>query len=172
MSAAFDRMIWFSGYAGQTVPDLPTANMASRIYWNRTTYPGGAPLLAGGSYMVVGPRTETPIGSLENNPITGTPWPAQLVKSALTTVSSIPIRSPSHQMINLFPTSVSTTFLDGTPAASAWAGRIKPALGMVCATNPPNDTAVSGDEWADSFPTGVGINVSLPHTGRWVFHVG
>jgi len=40
---------------------------------------------------------------------------------------------------------------------------------MICATNPPNDPAVSdstvlnsAEEWSDAFRSGVGLNVSLP----------
>ena len=164
----FDRMVWFSGYSGQTIPNLPTADQDRRIYYNRSAYvganvhPDGTPLLSGGSYLVVGPRAETPIGSLANNPFTGAAWPATLVRSSLTTGTSIPIRSPSHQRIQLFPNSVSTSFLDGTSAESVWltpsasADRIRPALGMVCGTNAPSAS------WNANFPDGVGLNVSLP----------
>ncbi len=173
---AFDRMVWFTGYAGQTVPDLVSTNQSNRLYYNRSTYAtsDSQAELAGGSYMVVGPRTETPIGSLTNNPITGTAWPAVLITKPLV-AASVPIRSPSHQTIRLFPGSVSTSFLDGTAAESVWrmptvvTDRIRPAVGMICATNPPNDPAVSdstvlnsAEEWSDAFRSGVGLNVSLP----------
>ena len=174
---AFDRMVWFTGYAGQTIPDLVSTSQSNRLYYNRSTYStsDSQAELAGGSYMVVGPRTETPIGSLTNNPITGAAWPPVLTRAGLTTVASVPIRSPSHQTIRLFPASVSTSFLDGTASESVWrmptvvTDRIRPAVGMICATNPPNDPAVSdstvlnsAEEWSDAFRSGVGLNVSLP----------
>lgn len=190
ISSTFDRMIWFSGYdytntTPLVIPDLvgTPAQAKNRLYANRTAYgnnglllPGNSmPLLQGGSYLVVGPRTETPLGSLTKNSLTGDDWPNPLIKAGINKKYLVPVRSPSHQTVQLFPTSVTTTFLDGTAAESVWrtptapVNRIKPALGMVCATEPPNDPAVSdpnvirpAEEWSDAFRTGVGINISLP----------
>ena len=187
--ALFDRMVWFTGYSGQTVPNLVASDQGNRVYYNRSTYSGanvatdGTPLMAGGSYLVVGPRAETPIGSLKNNPFTGVPWStdplkSEFLKGSFTTAASIPIRSPSHQSISLLPNSVSTFMLDGTAAESVWLPpvgpgtqyQIRPAIGMVCGTNPPDDPAVlpnastptGATEWTRNFPTGVGLNISLP----------
>ncbi len=181
----FDRMIWFTSTgpdATTPVPDLVSAptNQVNRVYFNRTTYASGAPLVPGGSYVVVGPRPDTTFGSVTKNPLDGTSWAPTLLKATLSTISNRPIKSPSYQGISLRPNSVLTTLLNGDDVllANGWGpsdgtGIVKNAIGMVCGTVAPieNPLPPPSQRWTVPFPY-VGLNVSMPSpingTGYWI----
>jgi hypothetical protein len=173
----FERMIWFTQQSARNVPRVPNlvgndvpaqnANREFMVYYNRSTQQGNPLYLEGGSYMVVGPRPETNVGSLVNNPTDGTQWNPILKKSQLTVPETRPIHSPSHQSITLRNNVVSTSLLNGesiTRYRPDWVNQIKAPVGLVCAaeapTSPPGGGAIT---WQDCFPKGVGINISMPN---------
>lgn len=171
----FERMIWFTQESARTVPRVPNlqgndipaenANREHMVYYNRTTQQGDPLLLEGGSYMVVGPRTETNIGSLANNPETGAPWPVRLLRNQV--AANPPIHSPSHQTITLGSNSITTTLVNGesiTRYRPDWINNIKSPLGVVCAAVVPTNTGNGNNmTWLKCFPSGVGVNVSMPN---------
>jgi hypothetical protein len=177
---AFERMIWFTNASANSRPRVPdlvgndpsdntNPNRRNLVYYNRGT---GPTLLEGGGYAVVGPRRETRVGSLKNNPDTGTPWISRLIKNQLST--NRPARSPSHQSINLDANNVVTTLLNGVNIyryRTEWKDVPKRAVGLVCAADTPQETATPGSRWADCFPDGIGVNISIPNpirnTGYW-----
>jgi len=177
---AFERMIWFTNASANSRPRVPdlvgndpsdntNPNRRNLVYYNRGT---GPTLLEGGGYAVVGPRRETRVGSLKNNPDTGTPWISRLIKNQLST--NRPARSPSHQSINLDANNVVTTLLNGVNIyryRTEWKDVPKRAVGIVCAADTPQETATPGSRWADCFPDGIGVNISIPNpirnTGYW-----
>jgi hypothetical protein len=163
---AFDRFIWFSGVGptnGQSIPDLKStlaSNARHTVYYNRTN---PNPLLTGGSYMVVGPRTETPMGSATHNQFTNTMWDPILKRGDMSTPTMKPIYSPSFQRISLATGTVSTKMINDTEVNAPWMTRIKTPLSLVCATEPPDDPALgAGADWDVCFPDGVGMNISFP----------
>jgi hypothetical protein len=178
-AVTFERMIWFATAAPNSRPRIPdlegndnnnnNANRRNRVYYNRGTGPA---LLEGGSYAVVGPRRETRIGSLKNNPDTGTPWISRLEKGQM--ALNRPVRSPSHQSINLDSNNVVTTLLNGVNIfryRTEWRDVPKQSLSVVCAADTPQEIATPPNRWADCFPDGVGVNISMPNpikdTGYW-----
>lgn len=156
---AFDRFIWFTNFgpdAGKPVPDLKSGLApANAVYYNRTI---ATPLLGGGSYAVIGPRTETEIGSATHSRTSPfATWDPILRRSDIVTdPTKKPIFSPSAQKISLAGNTVATKMLNNADANAAWMSRIKSPLSLVCATEPPNAS------WNAAFPDGIGINVSLP----------
>ncbi|MFZ4079955.1 MAG: hypothetical protein ACOYKN_01925 [Pirellula sp.] len=172
----FERMIWFTQQSARSVPRVPNlqgndnqqqnANREFMVYYNRSTQQGDPLMLEGGNYMVVGPRTETNIGSLTSNPTTGAAWPSTLLKNQA--IANPPVHSPSHQTISLGNSSVTTTLINGesiTRYRPDWVNKIKSPTGVVCAAEPPPSTGGNGTDptWRDCFPNGVGINVSMPN---------
>jgi hypothetical protein len=151
----FDRMVWFTGdNTSSTTPPYPglanesDSNAEHRIFYNKRDNPSG-PLpelyLSGGQYFVIGPRSETLIGS---RPDTSVP----------------PLNKPSYQHIALQPNSVDVgdMFTLGNRVRPA----APPALSMVAVAEPPIDRP----EWGTGFSgkpilernKGVGLNVSEP----------
>ena len=173
----FERMIWFTTQQPNTYSRIPNLqgndntndqnpSKRHRVYYNRTQAPGEDVLLDGGSYVVLGPQTETVIGSLTHNPDDGSPWSSRLLKASI--AGNRPINSPSHQSITLKPSSVVTTLLNGESVfryRPEWTGAIKPPKGIVCATDVPTEAPLppAGSQWADCFPEGVGMNISMPN---------
>ena len=157
----FERFVLFSNTAPTTVPDLKTGlTPAHSVYFNRTV---ATPVLKGGSYLVVGPRAETPIGSAKANPFSGTLWTATLERSALTASAAKPILSNSFQKIEFNNGVIETTLNNGVRANDSWMNRIKAPVFLACATEEPVDTAA---DWSTCFPDGVGLNISLPEPVR------
>ena len=181
-TVSFERMIWFTNTSAGSLPRVPdlagnnaandvNPNRQHLVYYNRNT---GTTLLEGGHYAVVGPRRETSIGALENNPETGVAWLPRLLKSQLMANTNRPVRSQSHQTISLDAGNVSTTLLTGVDIyryRTEWSGVPKSALGIVCAADTPQDIAPPGSRWSNCFPDGIGINISIPNpianTGYW-----
>lgn len=157
----FERFVMFSNTMPTAVPDLKTGlTVAHSVYYNRTT---ANPVLRGGSYLVVGPRNETSIGSAKANPFSGTPWKPTLERSDLTASAAKPILSPSFQKIK-FDNGVFETILNnGVQANDPWMSRIKAPVFLACATEAPVDLAA---DWSRCFPDGVGLNISLPEPVR------
>lgn len=160
----FERFVLFSNTAPTTVPDLKTGlTPAHSVYYNRTV---ATPVLKGGSYLVVGPRAETPIGSATANPISGAPWTATLERSALTAPTpptAKQILSNSFQKIEFNNGLIETTLNNGARANDPWISRIKAPVFLACATEEPVDPAA---DWSRCFPDGVGLNISLPEPVR------
>jgi hypothetical protein len=173
----FERMIWFSQISGGSLPRVPNLtgdsggspnpNRTNMVYYNRNI---SNLSIDGGSYMVVGPRLETNVGSMTYNPVDGVPWSPDLIRSSLT--SAPPIFSPSHQMISFAGNSVSTSLLNSKTVFDHrpdWLPAVKAPVGVVCAADPPQG-ALSGPtgnvSWADCFPNGVGVNISMPNPIR------
>ena len=154
--AGFERFIWFTSTppAGMVPDILPTIRAAGleaqSVYVSATA----GETLAGGSYLVIGPRATTAFGSLTHNPFTGFAYPNILTSAAMAVPASQPVYSPSFQQIT-FGTTVTTTLLNNTTANSPWMSRVKTPNSMVCATAAPA-------AWAAAFPSGIGINVSFP----------
>lgn len=179
----FDRMVWFTSNKPSTdVPDLAGASVAEkahRVYYNRTSNPGGA-LLHGGQYLVVGPRNLTNLGSTANKPFdpagpTAATYPSQLLKAALGSSPWPPIYSPSPQSIefNSDGSNVKTFLLNGETIFKSntdWVTRAP--MAMVCATTEPVDPSPVAvrEQWKYCFE-GVGLNISMPHpvygNGYW-----
>ena len=118
-----ERYIWFAPVNPETVlPVLPAADQ-QKIFWNRSG--DSSAKVPPASYLVVGPRQETSIGSR----IQSTP-PADYL--------------PSLQRITLLPGGIGIQFSssDGTvpepyePTSPAFS-KVKPARTMVAAANPP-----------------------------------
>jgi hypothetical protein len=149
----FDRMIWFANLSGddpsiQNIPDLDgtAADRYARVFHNRS----GTPVaMEGGSYLVVGPRTTTYLGSTVQ-PVSPSVPP--------------PVHSPSPQKIALNSTQVQITNRSGTitsldPANAS--SHIKKCLTMIAASEPPA-------AWGPATPApvqstqGVGVNISEP----------
>jgi len=159
---AFDRIIWFSSTAPgatQNIPDLKNTIAATdrehTVYYNRSGTPA---YLAGGNFMVVGPRANTPVGSSTHSGAVA--WNPILLRSEVTTAK--PTYTPSSQRIDLSGGTVQTRLLNNTLANESWTnlanGRIKSPVSIFCGANPPSDPL-----WATAFPNGIGINVSLPN---------
>lgn len=179
----FDRMVWFTSNKPSTdVPDLAGASVAEkahRVYYNRTSHPGGA-LLHGGQYLVVGPRNLTNLGSTANKPFepggpSSAAYPPQLLKASMMSSPYPPIYSPSPQSIeiNSDGSNVKTYLLNGETIFKSntdWITRAP--LGMVCATSEPVDPSPVAvrEQWKYCFE-GVGLNISMPHpiygNGYW-----
>ena len=173
----FERMIWFTTQEPNTYNRIPNLEgndntndqnpqKRHKIYYNRTQTTGDDVLLDGGSYLVLGPRTETVIGSLTNNPDDGTPWSSRLLKASIG--SNRPINSPSHQSITLKTDSVLTTLLNGESVfryRPEWSNAVKTPKGIVCAADVPSESPLppAGSRWADCFQNGVGMNISMPN---------
>jgi len=173
----FERMIWFSQLSASSLPRVPNLkgdsnggqnqDRAHMVYYNRNL---NNLAMDGGSYLVIGPRLETNIGSLTYNPTDGAPWQPNLERNKL--ISNTPVFSPSRQMISLAGNSVSTTLLDGKTIFDHrpdWLPAVKNPIGLICAADPP-DGPKSGPDgnvaWSDCFPRGVGINISMPNPIR------
>jgi hypothetical protein len=180
----FERMIWFTPQPASSFTRIPNLmgnnatdvnpNRQHLVYHNRTNSPGQDVLMDGGSYLVLGPRRETMLGSLTHNPDTGTPWATRLNRSTLS--SNRPVNSPSHQSITLNPTSVLTTLLNGEPVLRyrpEWNNAIKAPKSLICAADVPSESPLppAGTRWSNCFPDGVGMNISMPNpiagTGYW-----
>ncbi len=160
-----ERYIWFADVPPETVrPVLPAADQ-QKIFWNRSG--DSSAKVPPASYLVVGPRQETSIGSR----IQSTP-PADYL--------------PSLQRVTLLPGGIGIQFSssDGTvpepyePTSPAFS-KVKPARTMVAAANPPLDLSADPPTpaWEPSnyaktlrlAPTGplasqygVGLNVTEP----------
>ncbi|MEQ1828974.1 MAG: hypothetical protein ABL921_23630, partial [Pirellula sp.] len=171
----FDRFVWFTNLRpGDTVPvtggtvgaHVPDINPAVRslgggelasIYGPAA---GGA-RLPGGSYLVIGPRSTTNVGSLTHNQFDGTLYPTELKRTSISATNR-PILSPSYQRIALTsapdPNSgdTATTYLmNNVPANAPWLNRTKDAVTMICSTKEPTG-------WSTAFPSGIGLNISFP----------
>jgi hypothetical protein len=165
MSKKLERFIWFYGTApaqGTTIPDsIPTLAGLGRqcVFVNNGT---SQPLLAGGSYLVVGPRSQTYIGSLKNNPFTGVAFPDKLENTGpgKFTAANRPVLSPSFQSIQLSG-GANTYLLNSGVANQPWTNastsRIKAPTTMICTVPAPADA-----DWQTAFPYGIGANVSFP----------
>ncbi len=161
----FDRIIWFASTAPSASPNIPdlkstiaAADRQHAVYYNRSGTPA---YLAGGNFLVVGPRAETPIGSATHSRATSAAWTPILKRNDVTPANK-PTYSPSYQAISLTGGTVETRLLNNTLANEAWTnlanGRIKRPVGIFCGANPPSDPL-----WTAAFPNGVGINISLPN---------
>jgi hypothetical protein len=172
----FERFVWFTGTrptAGQRIPDIhpdlrrPAAGAGAEHASVYSAQSSGASL-AGGSYLVIGPRAQTSFGSLSHNQFNGNPYSSTTLRASMTTPENRPQLSPSFQRIDLVSganPAVNTYMLNNVVANQPWMGRIKQPEVMICST-----TAPSG--WAAAFPgpngsafqtTGaVGLNISYP----------
>ncbi len=165
MSKGFERFIWFSNTrptAGSTIPDsIPSlAGFGPQcVFVNQS---GGA-TLAGGSYLVVGPRGQTNIGSLTHNQFTGATYPAELKRLSITAANR-PVLSPSFQTIDISSGGATTYLLNAAIANQPWtSSRIKAPKSIICTVAAPNEsTALPNENWDTPFPNGIGVNVSLP----------
>ena len=170
----FERLIWFSNFSLDVSPRVPNLKGDSNgqqkqdiphmVYYNRDL-PNVH--MDGGSYLVVGPRIKTSIGSASYNPNEGTPWQPDLIRNQLN--NNLPILSPSHQGISLSGSSISTTLLNGKTVFDYrpdWLAAIKAPIALSCAADPPGGprSGPNGNtSWSDCFPRGVGINISVPN---------
>ena len=179
----FDRFIWFTtgtpgnaatdgngGTMGARVPDLlpsrPPSLHASSVY---SSFSGNR-TLAGGSFLVIGPRNQTSFGSLTHNQFTGAVVPNILAK--MTVPTNIPLLSPSYQRIVMTTSGadpgVEHFLINNVRANDFWLTqdspvvvgrklRIKQPEMMICATPAPTG-------WTVPFPAtaGVGVNISYP----------
>ena len=164
----FERFIWFANHqlsvpAIPFPPAIPDILLATRtagreaesVYMASTT---GA-FLAGGSYLVIGPRAQTSIGSLTHNQLTGVAYPPVLTKVLMSNPTSTvrPILSPSYQGISFAGSSINTTLINNVSANQPWLSRIKTPQSLICSTPAP-----TANNWRTAFPGGIGINISLP----------
>ncbi|MEI8212750.1 MAG: hypothetical protein WCI02_11420, partial [Planctomycetota bacterium] len=172
----FERMVWLTpqppasftripNLAGNDATDL-NPNLRHLVYYNRSNTVGDDVLMDGGSYLVLGPRRETNVGSLVNNPVTGASWISRLQKNNLS--SNRPINSPSHQSILLDADSVVTNLLNGEPVLRyrpEWSAAIKAPKGLLIAADIPSESPLppAGQRWADCFANGIGLNISMPN---------
>ncbi|MFO0924793.1 MAG: hypothetical protein U0905_20185, partial [Pirellulales bacterium] len=136
----FDRLIVFTTSVPTTNPNLinDATEKDHRVFVRGSTYPE---YLNGGSYLVIGPRANTVIGSQDSSV---TP----------------PTYMPSPQRIAISNTNVSTYKLDGT-VENPWQFARQNPVGMVCTAAPPSNA------WDALMPAGggqyrVGLNISEP----------
>ncbi|HUP80933.1 MAG TPA: hypothetical protein VM260_20455, partial [Pirellula sp.] len=163
--AGFERFIWFTDFRPtqyQLIPDiLPTIRTAGHEKESVYTASTAGASLAGGSYMVLGPRAQTSFGSLTHNQFTGKAYPTILTKMAMgdanPATSVRPILSPSFQGITLSGASVNTNMLNNVSANQPWLSRTKTAQSLICTTPAPTTSG-----WATAFTGGIGINISMP----------
>ncbi|MFN7731489.1 MAG: hypothetical protein ACK5OB_06280 [Pirellula sp.] len=174
--AEFERIVWFTPQPPSNYPRVPNLqgndandlnpNRRHQVYYNRSNTVGDDVLMDGGSYLVVGPRRETVVGSLTNNPDTGAPWISRLQRSNLST--NRPVNSPSHQSITLDAGSVVTTLLNGEDVLRyrpEWKNAMKAPKGLICAADVPSESPLppAGQRWGDCFENGIGLNISMPN---------
>jgi hypothetical protein len=187
----FERFVWFTNVqpgvtipasglqpartVGPRLPDLIPAltnREVESVYSNQAavaTNPVSVPL-AGGSYLVVGPRSQTSVGSLTHNQFTGTLYANALVRSSMSTPTNVPILSPAEQRIELNNTGVDTYLINNELANPLWtspiAGRpIKTPTTLICAAPAPagwNTPLPSEPGGTSRFPGGIGLNISFP----------
>ncbi len=155
--AGFERFVWFTntpptGLVPDILPSLRTAGLDARSVYVSST--AGA-TLGGGSYMVVGPRAVTEIGSLTHNPFNGYSYPTTLTSAQIAVATNRPVFSPSFQRIDLRG-GVKTTLLNNIDANKPWIGSYKAPSSLICSTGVPSAS------WTTAFPGGIGINVSFP----------
>jgi hypothetical protein len=174
----FERFIWFSSVrptAMQMIPDiLPSIRSAGAGFEQSSVYSAEAPgaTLAGGSYMVIGPRSQTNFGSLTHNQFTGYNYTTpsapgtlgQLLATDMAVPANRPVLSPSYQRIDLSGGS-NTYMLNNELVNSSWTPRIKTPETMICSTTAPAgwDVAFPGAVGGPFAGLGaVGINISYP----------
>ena len=170
----FERFIWLTGTrpgATQPIPDiLPGIRSAGGGAEQASVFSAQSSdaSLAGGSYMVIGPRPITSFGSLTHNQFNGYAYTGQTLRATMTTPDNRPQLSPSFQRIELTggaTPSVSTMMLNNQIANQPWVSRSKQPEVLICSTTAPTG-------WATAFPgpTGtsfetvgaVGLNISYP----------
>lgn len=193
-AVGFERFVWFTNIrpeVGQRIPDIlenlkspPAADWIEEASVYSAHSPGAS--LAGGSYMVIGPRAVTSFGSLTHNQFTGYDYSRDanqtLRETMMTIPDSRPQLSPSYQRIELnsaLTPSVRTFMLNNRLANQPWLivgepdlseeqlvlNRIKQPEVLICSTTAPVG-------WNSAFPrpTGtpfatdgaVGLNISYP----------
>ncbi len=134
-----ERIVWFAP-VNPTAVGIPAAE-AETIYWNRNAAANAQ--VPPASYLVVGPRAETRIGS-QDPPAPVTP----------------PIYLPSQQRITLLGNQVeyvTNTGVNRTPPLTY----VKPARTIVAAANPP----ATWTDVTNTAPNGIGLNVTEPLPG-------
>lgn len=166
---AFDRIVWFTNSsvgATQSIPNLKYgedpadpyfAERQHRIYRNASNAPTQL-TLPSGRYLVVGPREETFIGSLNN-------------------LAAPPIYAPSSQVIRLNTNSIDVLDINGTSSVPATS--FAPPVTMIAITEPPSGPSLTG-AWKvqppslppnlypaplvaiPGFDAGIGFNISAP----------
>ena len=171
LSKGFERFVWFSNTppaANSTIPDS-IASLAGYgrqcVYVNQSS----GTTLAGGSYLVVGPRGQTNIGSLTHNQFTGVSYvtPSAQLERMTITPANRPVLSPSFQTIDISSGGAVTYLLNAAIANQPWTSgplrRIKAPRSIVCSVPAPNEsTALPNENWDKPFPYGIGLNVSFP----------
>jgi len=168
----FERMVWFTGYDGDSVPKIPDLtnesdpNRRHRIFFNKQNSAQDI-YIPGGGYLVVGPRTRTFIGSRND-------------------VTLPPIHVPSMQKVELHSNYVDMTDIftgnsrtQASPAGSLPSNWTMPTTRtMVAVAQPPGTAQAAWDQWIQPVGTdpptfekgkGVGLNVSepLPVSGNY-----
>jgi hypothetical protein len=170
----FERFIWLTGTrpgATQRIPDiLPGIRSAGGGAEQASVFSAQSSdaSLAGGSYMVIGPRPITSFGSLTHNQFNGYAYTGQTLRATMTTPDNRPQLSPSFQRIELTggaTPSVSTMMLNNQIANQPWVSRSKQPEVLICSTTAPTG-------WATAFPGpagtsfetvgAVGLNISYP----------
>lgn len=166
----FERFIWFTSTrpsTGQNIPDIQPSRRAiagvqqASVF---TSQSGGA-RLSGGSYLVIGPRSQTNIGSLTHNQFTGYQDPTpELKKSNMGSAITRPILSPSYQRIDLATSNVKTYLFNNTVANSPWSARLKTPVTMICGAPAPSgwSTAFPNETAVGNINIGIGLNISFP----------
>lgn len=173
-AVGFERFIWFTDTrpgAMQNIPDiLPAIRTAGAGAEQASVYSAqsSGASLAGGSYMVIGPRGVTSFGSLTHNQFNGYPYTGQTLRASMTTPANRPQYSPSYQRIELFggaTPSTRTYMLNNQVANQPWVDRSKQPEVLICSTTAPSSwvTAFPGPA-GTAFETvgAVGLNISYP----------
>ena len=145
----FDRMVWFANRDGNhasilQIPDIQnpgnTNERAARVFYNKA---GANVNLEGGSYLVVGPRGRTHLGSnVQTDPLN-------------------PVNSPSRQAIVLNGTNVNLTDFD-TGNLKPFPPNTKTPLSMIAVCEPPSPSWIAAGTGPFSVDQGVGLNISEP----------
>ncbi|AMV31144.1 hypothetical protein VN12_03435 [Pirellula sp. SH-Sr6A] len=166
----FERFIWFTSTrptAAQNIPDI-MSSLRSNSLQQQSVYCAttGNALLPGGGYLVIGPRNQTSFGSLKHNQFTNNAYPSVFDVTQMGQAANRPILSPSYQRIELSSGTVNTYLLNNRLANEAWVSgnsNIKAPQSLICTTLAPDDPMLAAElDWAEPFPDGIGINVSLP----------
>ena len=162
---AFDRFVWFSNVGPTSTQDIPDLKASLSTAQRQTVYyaRGTQQTMTGGSYLVVGPRINTELGSSTNSRTT--PFPAWIpILKRADVATTQPIFSPSSQRISFSGNTVSTRMMNNVEANFDWVSRVKTPVSLVCAADPPRDSATTINPiWDAAFPDGVGLNISFPN---------
>lgn len=160
-----DRIIWMSNRDPATVPAgaLPADTNPRNVYWNRYTAAeytaaaiGPAPLLGGGQYAVVGPRTQSFVGA-KTTPGTADAFDYQskqrieLLPNQVNLFNFVgPVNDPNEPTVN-------PRYVVDRPDRDNPNGpeRIRPVVGILAAATPPAG-------WGNGTIPNIGLNISEP----------